>query len=319
MMSNLPPNNELSLKKPNPNEEIDLAELFTILWAGKWLISAITGLAAAVSVVVALSLPNMYAASALLAPTESGGGGFSGLMKQYGGFASLAGLSLQGGSEGSRLQLGLQLMKSRSFVGDFIGRHDIVPELMAVERWDSKSGKLQFDGEIFDPTSRTWFRDPGKQKIPAPSMQDAYKEFLARLDVSQDQQTGYVTVRIEHQSPIVAAQWVTWLVEDINAAVKAQEVSEASKSIDYLSQQVARTSLADMQAMFFELIQSQTEIIMLAEVRPEYVFKTIDPAIVPEDRSSPNRRLISILGALLGWSLAVIAVLLRYYTRRKTH
>jgi hypothetical protein len=41
-------------------------------------------------------------------------------------------------------------------------------------------------------------------------------------------------VSIDHQSPVVAAQWVNWLVEDVNAAVKAQDVSEAEKSIEYL-------------------------------------------------------------------------------------
>ena len=56
-----------------PDDEIDLKELFMVLWGGKWLISAVTGLAAVISVVVALSLPNIYTASALLAPAESGG------------------------------------------------------------------------------------------------------------------------------------------------------------------------------------------------------------------------------------------------------
>ena len=61
---------------------------------------------------------------------------------------------------------------------------------------------------------------------------------------------------VDHQTPVVAAKWVNWLVEDVNAAVKAQDVSEAEKSIQYLKQQVANTSLADFQVMFFELIQS---------------------------------------------------------------
>ena len=108
---------------------------------------------------------------------------------------------------------------------------------------------------------------------------------------------------IDHQSPIVAAQWVNWLVEDVNAAVKAQDVSEAEKSIEYLKQQVANTSLADLQAMFFELIQSQTETVMLAEVRPEYVFKTIDPAVVPEEKSKPSRALICVLGTAVRWDV----------------
>ena len=49
--------------------------------------------------------------------------------------------------------------------------------------------------------------------------------------MSQDKQTGYVTVSIDHQSPVIAAQWVNWLVEDVNQAVKTQDVSEAQKSV----------------------------------------------------------------------------------------
>ena len=120
--------------------------------------------------------------------------------------------------------------------------------------------------------------------------------------MSEDKQTGYVTVSIDHQSPVVAAQWVNWLVEDVNAAVKAQDVAEAEKSIEYLKQQVANTSLADLQAMFFELIQSQTETVMLAEVRPEYVFKTIDPAVVPEEKVNPVVPDLRV-GYAVGWDV----------------
>ena len=314
-MSDLTPNNDQFLQNPYPDDEIDLKELFMVLWSGKWLISAVTGLAAAISVVVALSLPNIYTATALLAPAESSGGGLSGLMKQYGGLASLAGVSLPGGEEGSRAQLGMQLMKSRAFIGDFVERRDILPELMAVESWDAGSGDVVFDPESYDATSKTWVRDVEPPKAPAPSAQEAHKAFAEVLGVSEDKQTSYITVSIDHQSPVIAAQWVNWLVEDVNAAVKAQDVSEAEKSIEYLKQQIANTSLADLQAMFFELIQSQTETVMLAEVRPEYVFKTIDPAVIPEEKSKPSRALICVLGTLLGGMLGVVIVLIRHYAR----
>ena len=67
--------------------------------------------------------------------------------------------------------------------------------------------------------------------------------------------------------------------------------------------------------MFFELIQSQTETVMLAEVRPEYVFKTIDPAVIPEEKSKPSRALICVLGTLLGGMLGVVVVLIRHYAQ----
>ena len=99
-MSDLKRNNDQLLQNAHPDDEIDLKELFMVLWSGKWLISVITAVAAASSVVVALSLPNIYVASALLAPAESNGGGLSGLMKQYGGLASLAGVALPSSEEG---------------------------------------------------------------------------------------------------------------------------------------------------------------------------------------------------------------------------
>ena len=309
-----------SYTTPNVNhaamdDEIDLKELFLVLWSGKWLISAVTGVAAVASVVIALMLPNIYTANALLAPAEQSGGGMSALMQQYGGLASLAGVSLPGGEDGSRSQLGMQMMKSRAFVGDFVKRRDILPELMAVKSWDAGSGDVVFDPESYDADSKTWLREVEPPKLPEPSAQEAHKAFSAILGVSQDKQTGYVTVSIEHQSPVVAAQWVNWLIEDVNAAVKAQDVAEAEKSIEYLREQVTNTSLADLQAVFFDLIQSQTETVMLAEVRQEYVFKTIDPAVAPEEKSKPSRALICVLGTLLGGMLGVVIVLIRHYAR----
>ena len=297
------------------DDEIDLKELFMVLWSGKWLISAVTGVAAVTSVVIALSLPNIYTANALLAPADQSGGGMSAMMQQYGGLASLAGVSLPGGDEASRAQLGMALMTSRSFIGDFVERRDILPELMAVESWDMISGELTFDDALYDATTSEWVREVDPPFTPTPSLLEAHEAFSDILAVSQDKQTGYITVSVEHKSPSVAAQWVDWLVKDANEAVRAQDVDEANRSISYLREQVSNTSLADLQAVFFDLIQSQTETVMLAEVREEYVFKTIDPAVAPEIKSKPSRALICVLGTLLGGMLGVVVVLIRHYAR----
>ena len=59
------------------DDEIDLRELFGVLWAGKGIITAITAFAAALSVAYALFLPNIYESKALLAPKGEGGGGLA--------------------------------------------------------------------------------------------------------------------------------------------------------------------------------------------------------------------------------------------------
>jgi LPS O-antigen subunit length determinant protein (WzzB/FepE family) len=295
------------------DDEIDLKELFMVLWAGKWLVMGVTAIAAIVSVMVALMLPNIYTSSALLAPAESTSGGMSSLMKQYGGLASLAGVSLPGGGDGSKAGLAKELMRSRAFLAEFVERRDILPDLMATKAWDASANIIEYDAELYDVEANVWVRDVEPPKQAEPSMQEAYKAFTDILSVSEDKETAFVTVSIEHQSPYVAQQWVSWLVDDINQAVKDQDVAEAKRSIEYLKEQVSNTSLAELQTMFFELIQSQTETIMLAEVRPEYVFKTIDPAVVPEEKSKPKRALICVLGTMLGGMLGVLIVLVRHY------
>ena len=108
---------ESQTQKQHRSEEIDLRELLQVLWGGRILITIFAGLAAAMSVLVALSLPNIYTSTDPRSKLEGGTGGLSRLASQYGGLASLAGINL-GGLEGdgmSRPAFAVEKMKSYSF------------------------------------------------------------------------------------------------------------------------------------------------------------------------------------------------------------
>ena len=97
----------------NYDDEIDLRELFTVLWAGKVQILVCVLVSALVSVSVALYLPNKYTAEAVLAPRSSGGGGgLAQLASQYGGLASLAGINIGGLSEGDSADAAREMLKT---------------------------------------------------------------------------------------------------------------------------------------------------------------------------------------------------------------
>ena len=300
------------------NDEIDLRELFGVLWAGKWLIGSITFAAAVVAVVLALMLPNIYRAEALLAPNDQErAGGLSALAAQYGGLGSLAGINLVGG-QADKTALGLEILKSRKFISEFIERHDILVPLMAAEDWDAASGEIEIDADDYDLSAKKWIRNVSPPKKTIPSMQEAYEEFMDIMSVSQDKKSGFVKVAVEHYSPTTAKQWVDWLVEDINSTIMQQDVAEAEEAIDYLNRQVAKTSLADLQNVFFRLIEEQTKTVMLAEVSEEYLLKTLDPAVEPEKKNRPKRRLLVSLFALFGGVLGTLMCLFREFQKNRS-
>ena len=311
----------MSIKSPETfqnteafDDEIDLKELFMVLWNGKLVITLITGFAAVCAVLYALWLPNIYESKALLAPKgEGGAGGLAGLAKQYGGLASLAGINIGGGGgESSKAMIAQQKIQSL----DFFTRHlyeEIVLDLMAVDHWDAGSGALVYDPDDFDVKSQTWVREVDYPYQVQPSAQEAHKEFLEVLALSEDKETSFVRIAIKHQSPVVAQAWVTLIIEAVTEELRGSDVEEAQGSIAFLEQQRAQTSLVSLDEVFAQLIEEQTKTIMLANVSKDYVFNVIDPAVVPELKSEPKRALICILGTLLGGMLGILLVLVRHY------
>jgi hypothetical protein len=176
------------------DDEIDLRELFMVLWAGKIKIIAITALFAIASVIYALSVPNQYKATALLAPAQSSGGGLSGALGQLGGLASLAGVSI-GGGESSEAQIAQEIMKSWNFIESFIADNDLAVEVFAAEGWSKGSNTLKIDDDVYDVEKNEWLiEDDDTGELRPPSSWKLFKKFSEQLAVSEDKYLFVVVI-----------------------------------------------------------------------------------------------------------------------------
>ncbi len=293
----------------NNDDEIDLRELWNVIWRGKWIIISITAIFAIASVFYALSLPNIYKSEALLAPADSDQqGGLSGLSGQLGGLASLAGVNL-GGGKTDKTALAIEILKSREFFAKFAEKHDILPDLMAAKGWDLASNKVIYNENVYALESHSWVREVKAPKKAKPSMQEAKNDFDHLLNVERATDTGMFIISMEHYSPFIAKKWIDWIVEDINLEMKFRDKEEAESSIQYLQSQIAQTNNVEQKNLLYQLIEEQAKTLMFAEVRDEYAFKTIDPAIVPELKFKPKRAVIAVIGALLGGFLGLLLLL----------
>lgn len=294
-----------------PDDEIDLRELFGTLWRGKWIIIAFTIIFAAAGVAYALYKPDIYQASALLAPAQDDAGGRIG--GQLSGLASLAGVNL-GGADANKTVIAKETLQSRAFLTDFIHRHNLAVPLMATKAWSMNAGKWIFDEDIYDASAQQWLNDENGRS-QKPTDWNLVKQFRSQLSVSENKDNGMLTVSFKSLSPVAAKDWVEKLVHDINEHMRAQDVQEAEASIAYLEDKLRQTNIAGMQQVFYQLIEQETRTVMLANAQREYVFKTVDPAVVPQEKSEPKRALIAIVATMLGGMLGVFAVFVMAFVR----
>ena len=285
------------------DNEIDLAELFSIIWNKKIFISIFTSFAALISVLYALYLPNIYTSSSLLAPTTEDNS-LSSQLGSFSGLAGLAGVSLPAGNI-SNSQIAVKRIESFEFFSKYFLPNIKLEDLMAVDEWDAKNNTVVYDDSEFNSTTNEWSRKPSDQK--------AYKEYKRALSISQEELTGLVYLSMKHKSPVVAQNWVDTIIYNINECMREIDKQDAQNSIDFLNESLKNTNSQSIKVVFAKLMESQMQTLMLASSNEAYVFKTINSPIVPEDKSSPSRALICILGTLLGGILSILIVLFRNF------
>lgn len=297
--------------------EIELSDLFQAIWNGKWLITAFTGVITTISIVIALQLPNVYRAEIIVSPTAAdGSGGLAGMASQLGGLASIAGISL-GGNDSSNTNIALATLRSRQLLTSFIRKHQLEVPLLAVEKWDQENDSLVIDPEVYLTQEQRWNPERRPETKGIPTDWELYKAFTKLITIDNDKKTGLITLSVNYFDPKMAQEWTTLLVAELNVWMKNKKIIEAQNNIKYMEDQLERTSIAEMQKIFYQLIEEQTKDLMLASVNEEFAFKVIDPAVVPEEKDQPKRSIIVAISFMLGAILSTLIVLIRYVNRQK--
>ena len=294
------------------DEELDLWELLSVIFDGKWIIASITILFSVGIVFYSLSLPNIYQSKAILVPVESSKS-LSNNLNAYSGLANLAGISLSSGGGYSISGKAIEKLNTLSFFENNIMPNIFLPELMAVESWDRANNKLLFNPNIYDEVNKKWIRKfvyPQKQK---PTAQEGFRRFKSNMSIVEDNKNGLITISIKHQSPYIAKKWTELIINQVNNFYKEKDKLEAEKALIYLNNQIDKTSLTEIKQVIAGLLQQETQKLTLIEASESYVFEYIDPPAVMEMKVGPRRSLICIIGAIVGGLFSIMIVLLKHY------
>ena len=299
-------------------EEINFQELLYILFKEKKSIIIFTTFLSISALIYSFSLPNIYESKALLSPMQQQDN-ISSTLESLGGLASIAGIGVPGTNQESNAQKAKEKLNSFSFFKNEIMPSIFLPNLMALDYWDHYTNKIFYDDDIYNQNSDLWVRDFSYPRKQIPSPQESFEVFHKdHLKISEDKQTGFITIAVKHESPYIANQWTELIVSKINAFYREKDKREAEKAILFLNSQLNKTNLSEIKLALVELLQVEIKKLTLVEAKELYVFDYIDPSVVMEEKESPNRIMIFFLGAIIGAFIGIFFVLIRQINLKNT-
>jgi len=263
-----------------------------------WIGGALLGLAVALA--VGFLMRPVYRASAVLMPVASqelGSGAVAGLLSRLGGGAGL------GLGDNSQRDEALAVLKSRQFAEQLIADEKLLPVFFP-DKWDAASG--------------TWSEMDPKR---IPSAWDAWIYFDRNVrTVLEDQDRGLVTIRVEWSDPVEAARWANLMVARANEDLRARKLRQLESSLEFLQSELRNAQLVELRAAISQVMESQINERMLANVRPEYAFRIIDPAVAADvdQPERPKKLLLAAVGLSAGAMFGLVVGLAVAYARRHT-
>ena len=262
------------------SDEITLLDLWRVIWQGKYLIVAITGVFTLLAVSYALMATEWYRANTLLVPAENQS--MAEVGGQLGGLASLVGVGLGGAGTGSAEALAV--LKSRKFAKEFISEYELLELFLDGKNKEDESLDIRDAVEFFHETV---------------------------LRVAEDRETGHVTLGVEWTDPNTAAVWANTLVSRLNGEMRERAATDAQANIDFLRKEIASNNVVALEQSISRIMEGEMQKLMLARGNDEYAFRIIDQAEPPRKRSRPRRTLIVVSVFVVSGMLSLLVVFIR--------
>ena len=268
-------------------DEIDLLEIARKLLRCWKLILISTALGTCAAFLYALTTEEAFRAEVLLTPSEIQNTTPSPMLGQFGGLASMAGISIPGDNNLARV---LATLQSKQFLKKYIEKKDLLPILYE---------------DLWDNDKKAWKSISGNQP---PTLEAGSNVLSSAIDIDENKKTGLVLLSVSWNDPELPAILANDLVRELNDQLRLRAIEVSRKRVGYLEQELAKTSLKDMRDVLYGLLESEKQKAMLANVNEDFALEIIDPALIPKKAYKPNRVLIVTLGVVGGLIAGILVV-----------
>ena len=216
------------------DDEIDLRELFAVLWDGKLLMFIVTCAVFLFSSAYLHVAERSYTVSVTLRPTEeqsSGGGNLGGL----GGLASLAGVQLPSGGATEFITF-QAMLKSQEVASRLFADENLIQRLFAREWDESRKSFLQPIPSTLGNVLRLLkplLTGEGQGAYIAPNAARLAKTLAEDLSVSEDKTSGMLKLSMESAKPKLASDLMLALIRETDGFLKERFVISGSDALQF--------------------------------------------------------------------------------------
>tara|TARA_B100000989_G_C19528304_1_gene468166 strand:- start:3383 stop:4231 length:849 start_codon:yes stop_codon:yes gene_type:complete len=270
----------------NNLKEIDLLEILKIIYDIKIIFFSSSFLLGLVFFLYSLSLPDLFESEIKLDTKhqQNQRGSFSSVNSQLSGIASLAGFNFSQG-QGDKTAAAIELIKSRDFFKYLMEDESIPKEFI----------DINYKEELF---------------------LEKHSVFLSDLNIEEDPISGFLDISYKNKSPDFAKNYLSFIVEQADKKLRDFEIEEIEEALNFLYNELKVITESDVRLSINQLIKTELQKKMFANISKEYLLKTIDSPYKPKIKSEPNRLNYFIVGILFGIFLNFIYVFYNYFLKR---
>lgn len=299
------------------DDEIDLLDLFSVLLKRKWLIIGVTALAMLGVVLFAVGslllppeksyLPNEYTPKAhmLINDSSSSGGSMASMLSSsgLGGLASLAGVSVPGGSTYSALAV--YLAGTNSFLDSVVDKFNLV------ERYEiTKSLRAESRKALKENLSASFDDDSGVFTISFTDIDPAFAQSVVNYAVAYMEQrfTEMGIDKNKLQKENLEANIKNTYDEILKLEQESMNLERATVMGSYtanggslvLEATRIKRELDAQQAVYTQL-KTQYELLKVQMASETPVFQVLEYAEIPDQKSGPSRGMLCIIVTFAGF------------------
>ena len=258
----------------------------------RWTVALTMFVCLALAIALAFLWRPVYRGEVVFTPAgQEAEAGLASLGGQLGALGSIAGLS---DPSAQLKEQALAILQSKSFTKELIDRENLMPLLFA-DRWDAATGQWLADAEV-------------------PTLGDAFELFEISAGSPRTGSPESLPWPLTGTTGSWRRRGANMLVSGINDRVRREVIEEAEESLAFLQSELEKNSAVELRMANFRMQETQLNRIMLANVKSEYVFDIIDPAMVADEDKfvAPRRALILALGLSLGLLLGLVFAAIRH-------